>query len=441
MIDLNNREIATLVWLGLFVAWGLSRTGVRSAASGVLRALVAKPILISLAAMAVYIALCVKALSLLGVWEPANLKTTIAWALTFAFASMIELSRVTADATFYQKTVKETVSLTVALVFVTQFFTFSLPAELILVPVMAMLGLLEAFSGTRPEWAAVHKLLTWILTIAGLGFIIHAIYQLTQHWSEFATFATMREFATPILLSVLFLPFIFVLSVYSVYERVFIRLGLYVSDQALLDYAKTHAILAFGWDIDFLNRWAREAATMKTPTRDDVRHSILHIKAVKQRERSPPSVPETDGWSPYVAMKFLDEHGFKVGDYHRSYAEWYASSPYVDINDAFLADHLAYYVEGDEIAAKRLKLVLDVNGPQNAAASDERFLLIANALSAKAIGRGIDRTSLLSDKWRDTVSGRTVTVERQEWQGGIPGGYSRRFTIEVADGETESPHL
>lgn len=435
MIDLNSREISTLVWLALFLGWVLRNADVRSAVIGFLRALVAKPILISLAAMAAYIALCVSALSALRLWEPANLKTTLVWALTFAFATMMELNRVTEDETFYRKTVRETVGLTVALVFITQFFTFSLPFELFLVPFFAVLGVLQVFSGTKQEWALVHKLLTSILTLVGLGVLIHAIYQLTQHWAEFATLSTMREFAVPILLSMLFLPFIFALSIYSVYERVFTRVGFYVTDQALLDYAKAHAIFAFGWDIEFLRRWAREATIRDVTTRNDVRRSILHIKAVKKREKSPPQVPAEDGWSPYVATRFLEEHGFKVSDYHRSYTEWYASSPHVKVSDDILAGHLAYYVEGDETAAKQLRLVLDVNNSQDAAISDERFVAVANALANKATGREIKRAHLLSGHWHGTVGGRKASVQRHQWPNATSDNYTRKFVVAV--GSTE----
>ena len=84
--------------------------------------------------------------------------------------------------------------------------------------------------------------------------------------------------------------------------------------------------------------------------------------------------------------------------------------------------------------AKQLELVLNVNNPDNAAASEEKFVALAHALIGRAFD-GVEMGDIINRVFADgnacTVeNGRSIDLMRQDWQGGIKGGYEKKFIIE-----------
>ncbi len=423
-----------MAWATIFLGGMFLKADLRKAFGGVVRAVLARQILLSLAAMAIYIVIFVTLLAAADIWRWTNLKTTIVWVVTFAIVAMFDINRITEDDTFFRKTIRDAVNATVIVVFIAEFYTFSLPTELVLVPFITVVTVLYMFSQSQPESAMVEKLMGWVLTLVGLSFISYGIYQVSQNFREFATFDTGREFAVPIILSLLFLPFIYILSIYVTYEKVFLQLRFAISDRCVRKYAKTQAVLAFRTDLDFLRRWARSMVFSNPDNKEEVRRSIREIKKIKKREKHPPIVPPSEGWSPYAAMEFLRQEGLVTRDYHCAFDEWIASSPYLSVGTGILTDDIAYYVEGDEFAAKRLKLTLDVNNPNDPQASEQKFFAIARTLLQRAVGEELG--SSLSDHISSTdnasaiVQDKNIRVTREDWSGGFQGGYSLNLTIE-----------
>lgn len=105
------------------------------------------------------------------------------------------------------------------------------------------------------------------------------------------------------------------------------------------------------------------------------------------------------------------------------------------MDDGLLSNRLGYYVVGDMLAAKWLQLKLYVNYSTFTEAAEIRFREVALRLLEKA---GVeDQTPLLNhfsfqpgrlDSGTDTY---VVTLSRENWQGGISGGYDRMLTIRL----------
>lgn len=432
-MDLSNREIATLVWTTTIFVWALSKPNVRKSFGQLIKAFCAHQILIMLANASVYILGCVIALSALGIWQWASLKTSLMWSVTFAFVAMFDIKRITEDSMYFRKTLRDIFSATVIIVFIAEFYSFGLLAEMIFMPVLTILTLLYGMSETQQEWAKVKSLSGWILAGIGLFILAYGIRRIAGDFDAVATWATAREFAIPILLSVMFLPFIYLLSIYTTYETVFSVISLKISDPKLLRYAKWQAIRTFGVNLDYLRRWKRHIMIHRPDGREGIKQSIQHMKTVKAREENQPIVPERDGWSPNAAKDFLRKEGLVTGDYYQSLDEWFASSPYLEIGEGIMPDNIGYYLEGDETAVKCLKLVLNVTNPDDSTASKKRFFAVARLLIAKALGVGeeseLDQKLSTDKELRETVAGADVHLSRENWCGGIPGGYSLKLTI------------
>lgn len=359
MISLNNREIAWLVWLGIGLMWVLAKEQPRQALWQVARAFCSYWILSSVALMLAYIAVCVVILAGLHIWQWDNLKTTLVWCVTFAFVTMMDVNRISEDDSFYRQTVRDTLSATALVLFVAEFEPFSLVAELMILPAMAFVALCVTVVRIRSDLNDVKWLVEGVASIAVLGLLIASVVTIWQEPQEFLSWNTFREFLVPTLLSFLFLPLIYLLSTYVVFERTFRRLSILWPDENLRQYGYSKAVFAFWGDLDAARRWSRDVSSVRPENREGVDQSIREVLEAKRREKSPPHVTPDAGWSPYQAKAFLECKGLKTGDYHKSYdGRWAASSRPLEIDDALLPSTVDYAVEGNKLVATRLKLKL-----------------------------------------------------------------------------------
>ena len=90
--SISDREIASAIWLAVFVAFVLINKSTRDSLGAVIRALFQPALMIPLGIAALYATGEIFLLSYIGWWSVANLKTTILWLVTFAFVTMFEVA-------------------------------------------------------------------------------------------------------------------------------------------------------------------------------------------------------------------------------------------------------------------------------------------------------------------------------------------------------------
>src|SRR5690606_27089206 len=126
-------------------------------------------------------------------------------------------------------------------------------------------------------------------------------------------------------------------------------------------------------DIAGLEKWHRHIGIFEQTSDADIDNSIAEIKCARNRERNPPLNPPKTGWLPHEAINFLSSVNLKTLDYHRSYAGWWASSSYLELDKELSPNYIAYYREGDELAVLKLKLILNINSPRVASDAEDIF--------------------------------------------------------------------
>ncbi|WP_028008437.1 hypothetical protein [Solimonas flava] len=155
-MELSNREIAAMIWLTIFFVWTLARDKsgeIRRSLAHLVRAFFVRHIMLVMLWAALWIVLCVRLLIWLGFWHLDNLKTTVMWAVPFAFVTLLDANRVTEEKTYFRNTIRDTVNVTVLITFVAELYSFSLPVELLLTPLLTLIGGVAIFSEGKPEYA------------------------------------------------------------------------------------------------------------------------------------------------------------------------------------------------------------------------------------------------------------------------------------------------
>ncbi|WP_154662559.1 hypothetical protein [Solimonas flava] len=233
------------------------------------------------------------------------------------------------------------------------------------------------------------------------------------------------------MLSLAFLPYLYVVSVLMLYEKTLAGTAWVLRDKSLRRYALWQTVLSFRLDLEGLRRWKRDVGLFRPESRADIRKIITDVKVRQRKKKYPPTVPAELGWSPYQATAFLSGLGLGAGDYHPIVGgEWRAGSTMLKLDDGILADNLASYVEGDEKAVKRLTLRLHVNDRARGEAADARFVQACEALLVAAVQPSASQELVCERGQADTViDGRHVRMHSEDFAD-PERGYTRTLCID-----------
>jgi hypothetical protein len=214
----DNRELAALLWLSVFLCWVLAKSELRSGLGGVFRSFFHPFICVSLLAMAGYMALEVWAGAHLGIWSSELLKPTLLWAVLSGGVMFFESNKAARDSRFFRTVLAETAAIGVFVEFFMNVFVMSLVTELIVQPVIAALAILRAVAGNKPENRQVRKFLDALLALTGFAFLAYTGWRTYTDWATLDPREVTLEFLLPVWLTAGLLPFIYVLSLVITYD-------------------------------------------------------------------------------------------------------------------------------------------------------------------------------------------------------------------------------
>lgn len=189
----------------------------------------------------------------IGFWTSADIKDSIFWLLSVAFVLVFSLNKAK-DSKYFKEILFDTIKVIAILSFVINFYNFSLITELILLPVLVFIGMLQTVAGLDSKNAQVAKILTNLMAIFGFGLLIYSIYKMANGYSDFFKLGTLHSFILPIILTILFLPYLYFLSLYSIYESYFIRLDFMTVKKGKVKKVKKHIRQSAHININRLNR-------------------------------------------------------------------------------------------------------------------------------------------------------------------------------------------
>lgn len=441
-MNLDNREIAFLTWLVLIAGSILWKTRHSEALRNLLRLFFKRPIMCLFGAVACYVAACVWMLSVPGWWQWSNLKITLLWTGGFALVAVFNYEKVESGKSYFRATILEAVGITAFLSFISSSYTFGLFTELAIAFALMGLVVLSAITEGDEKLESVHNVATISLILLSLLMLGNSIYYIVTGFSDFATSHTAREFALPILLTAMFLPFLYGLYVYATYDRVFNSFDFSIKDPVLRTYSRRRLVTGFGLDTIGLEKWRRHVVMFEPQSKADIDGSIREIRLIRRREKRPYRVPPVLGWLPNHAVGFLSSAGLPTNDYHRSHEGWWANSGYLNLGKEVLPSNVAYYVEGDKFVVSKLKLVLNVNAPDVADQAYEHLFQIVSLLVNAAIPGALRNGRVLDIRADDPpliINGYALALKRNDWPNGIECGHDLAFTIEIADIPDSAP--
>ena len=125
---------------------------------------------------------------------------------------------------YFLKGITENLKFIVLVEYVTGTYTFNFIIELILQPLIAFLALTSAVAEKDEKNKAVKKFVDALLAIIGLLILGFSIKELIVSFDTIIYQDVLFELLSPLVLSVLFLPFSYGFAIYSKYQIIFLRM-------------------------------------------------------------------------------------------------------------------------------------------------------------------------------------------------------------------------
>lgn len=269
----NNREIASALWLLLFLIWGITNSGVRAAFHNLIRAFLKWQILVPLLAMMAYVVLMVSGLGAIGFWDVSAMKDTVLWMLGFASIMLFRANKVDERESFFRNAILNNLKLIAMLEFVSNAYTFSLWIELLLVPLVAVIAIPKVFTELKVKaessYRVVDSLLSYMLALTGLVLLGIAIYRAIYNLNGFVTIHNLRDFLLPVVLSCLYLPFVYAWALFLAYDHLFRRINVNNNDRKLARHLKKLVLMTFHVRLGRLLQWAQQTSSLHISNRED----------------------------------------------------------------------------------------------------------------------------------------------------------------------------
>jgi hypothetical protein len=196
----NNREIAIGLWLlaiSIYVFLSPKMVEVKSSFRHLLSAFFVKQIMSVLGLMIVYITFVIYFLSEMDLWNAEQIKNTVFWCVSVGFMSLFKIESIKKDKSFFKHSVINNLKLLAILQFIVGVYTFPIWIEILLVPILALIGAMSAIVEGDKKYHQVKTILEYCLSIFGIILIIYTLYMLTTNFSEFGNKKTGYDFFLP----------------------------------------------------------------------------------------------------------------------------------------------------------------------------------------------------------------------------------------------------
>ena len=355
----SNRELATGFWICAVFLYALLYPKTRAYLPKLFKVLFQWKLLLLFGSFALYVAGVCWLLSRLYLWGFDQLPQTIIWFFFSGAVLLVRSLNTKEEDRFFRTMFWDSFKVTVIFEFVVVAYSFSLPLELVLVPLTAFLAMLIAYATVYSEYRQVKIFLEFIVSLVVLIFFWNSVTLIYEDPGKFFTTENGRNFLLPILLTILSIPITYVWHCYSHIENAKNRIQMKTfQSNELKRHAQKRFFRTFMARPWLLHRAVRQFHSMPATSKEDVDQIVSGILAYEREAENPPEVDPEEGWSPHIAGGFLKSHGLRTNDYHADgFGEgWFASSGYRELDDGMLPSTASYYLEGDADVVKQLKL-------------------------------------------------------------------------------------
>ena len=222
---LSTREWATIIWILILSVYVLINKKTRYSALDVIKILFGKNLIKIWIITSLYVILITLLFSKTSIWDNCYIKDIIIWYITSGVIFCFNAASRESDEQYIWKVLKDNLKFTIVIEFFYSTFTFSFWIELLIIPVITFLAMIDAYANTREEYKVVHKFMQVVLAIISIWFFFETFKLGLKEYKELNILNAFVSFMIPIVYFILILPLEYLIELYSKYEILFIRIS------------------------------------------------------------------------------------------------------------------------------------------------------------------------------------------------------------------------
>jgi hypothetical protein len=250
----SSREIASIIWTGIFILWVLQKAKVRKAVKQAVIAFFHWKIICPIALLLLYISSIVFILNSLHFWSKDLLKETITWTITSAVYGYMNLYKYHSMKQLFENQLSGYLKLLVIYEFMFNSFTYNLALELVLIPVVTFIILLHAVSEKNEKYKSLTKVFYYLQSMIGIVMIISTVTYTLKNALIMLNFEKLKSFFLGPLLSLMIIPFMYIFMIIFAYELVFMRVNISKADKYIKKKAKFELMKILGINLTKINK-------------------------------------------------------------------------------------------------------------------------------------------------------------------------------------------
>jgi len=227
--------------------WAATLSGVRASIGGLIRSVIHWRISLLILLLIVYLVGIIYLLQIVGFWTEGILKGTILWFLFSGLALIFSTLEKDSDDGKWKQIAISQLKIIVLFEFIVNTYTFSFLVELVLIPLLAFIGVLDVIAKSNARHARVGKITEGLQAIVGIAILAFAIIKAINTPEVLMKIDAFRSILLGPLLSILFIPTAYFLMLLTRYEMLFVRLKIgRQKDRQLRWYAMRKLVIYLG---------------------------------------------------------------------------------------------------------------------------------------------------------------------------------------------------
>jgi len=185
-------------------------------------------------------------------------KDTFYWFFGTALLTLFNVNKLKEDKYFYRKILFESIRVMVFIEYFINYKTYNFLAELIIIPVVTLLLLTNSYAGNKEEYKDTKKFINFVTSLITIYIIWDALVYLLANLGSVLTIATFKSLLLPILLTIMYVPFISLVTAYLLYDSICSRINILFSDNKdLKQYIKSNIFRVCRFKLSYLNIFSK----------------------------------------------------------------------------------------------------------------------------------------------------------------------------------------
>lgn len=271
----NSREIAIIIWLSAILIFCIIKKNIRPSLFGIVQTLFSLKLFQIQFASWCYVMITIYIFHHFGYWNISMLKDSLIW--MFITSIIIAFNSISAKENYFKNLFFDSIKLIVIIEFILNLFPFSLFGELIFLPSVTILVLMKYMAEKDEKTQIVSKFLDWVFFFLSIFVIVYCLRKAINDFRSVVNYQNFLDLIMPIYLTISFIPFAYIIHIYSEYEQLFTWLNYRLSDKdkKLVRYLKYQTILKAGVNLKKLELVRSLANRTNANSREEIDREII----------------------------------------------------------------------------------------------------------------------------------------------------------------------